>query len=100
MPPPATTMFTHATGEDSGRKLASPNSRPTTPDRGKRSLTRYAIELPAQPPERAPGLGCRHFAVDLHRHGDLAVPKNLHGHLGVHVQSDQERGARAPGWSW
>jgi hypothetical protein len=31
---------------------------------------------------RASGLGCRHLVVDLHRHGNLAVPKDLHGDPG------------------
>ena len=37
------------------------------------------------------------LAVDLHRHGNLAVPKDLHSDPGMHVESDQKPRACAPG---
>jgi hypothetical protein len=45
-----------------------------------------AIELPAQPLERTPGLGRRHRTIDLRRQGDLAVPKDVHDDPGLHVK--------------
>ena len=36
-------------------------------------------------------------AVDLHRDGDPAVPKDAHRDSRMHVEGDQERGACAPG---
>lgn len=56
-----------------------------------------AIELPAQALERAAGLGRGDLAVDIHGHGDLAVPQDLHCHSWVDVQSDQKRGTGTAG---
>lgn len=36
-------------------------------------------------------------AIDVHGHGDLAVPQDRHGHPRVDVQGDEQRGARSPG---
>ena len=42
---------------------------------------------PAELPECAAGGSRGNLGVDLHRDGDLAVPKDLHGHPGMHVKA-------------
>jgi hypothetical protein len=56
-----------------------------------------ALELLAEAPQRSPGLRRADLAVDVHRDRDLAVPQHLHGHPGVDVEGDEQRGACAPG---
>ena len=41
--------------------------------------------------ERVAGRGRRHLGIDLHRDRNLAVPQDLHGHAGMHVQGGQQR---------
>ncbi len=44
----------------------------------------------AKPLERVPGGGRGDLGVDLHRHGDLAVPQDLHGYTWVYVQGGKQ----------
>ncbi len=43
--------------------------------------------------ERLPGRGRGHLGVNLHRDRGLAVPQDLHGYAGMHVQGGQQRAA-------
>jgi hypothetical protein len=54
-------------------------------------------ELATQALESRPGRSRRHLRVDVHRHSDLAVPKDRHRHSRMHVERDQQRGTRPPG---
>jgi len=46
--------------------------------------------------ERFLGRRRGHLAVDVHRHGDLAVPQDCHRHPRVDVQGNEQRRARPP----
>src|ERR1039457_414048 len=54
---------------------------------------RLRIEVLAQAPERLEGLGVGNLGVDVHCDVDLCVPKDAHGHAGMHVERGEQRGA-------
>jgi hypothetical protein len=75
----------------------SPRDRPFLLSVQQRSTATLCIELAAQAPERLAGRGRGNLAVDLHRHADLRMPEDLHGHPGMNAQGHQERAAGTPG---
>src|ERR1039458_3853408 len=50
---------------------------------------RLRIELPAEPLERLQRLGIRDLVVDVHRHVDLRMTQDAHGHPRVYVQGSE-----------
>jgi len=54
-----------------------------------------AAEEVTQPLESVASRLIRHLRVDLHRHGDPAVPKNRHRDARVNFERGEQRAARA-----
>jgi hypothetical protein len=57
---------------------------------------RLGAELPREPPERPERVRIRDLGVHIHRHVDLRMTQDAHGHAWVHVERCQECGARVP----